>query len=95
MAYDGKVKKSLNERAKEYGVAMDTPDINRKERRKEAIYNIKEEKKKLAIREGRIIFEEKPEKLVHKGFCGSKKKYLAALKEKIKEKMKEDGTGNG
>ena len=50
MAYDGKREKTLAELAKEYGITTDLVSDNRKERRKEIKFNIKEERRKKAIR---------------------------------------------
>jgi hypothetical protein len=86
MAYDGKVRKSLNERAKEFGLALDFPSNNRSERRKELKSNIKEERRKKAIREGRKPYEEREVSMIQKRHYGTRKKYFAAVKDFISKK---------
>ena len=94
MAYDGKRGKTLQELAKEFGITTDLVSDNRKERRKEIKFNIKEERRKKAIREGRNPYEEREIKMIQQRYYGTKKKYLAAMKESAsKEKTEEPENG--
>jgi len=86
MAYDGKREKTLAELAKEYGITTDLVSDNRKERRKEIKFNIKEERRKKAIREGRKPYEEREVSMIQKRQYGTRKKYFAAVKDFISKK---------
>ena len=79
MAYDGKVRKSLNERAREKKIALDMPTINRKERRKDIADALRPKK------------DETLKTRISKKFCGSKKKYIAKCKEMKNMAVKTDG----
>ena len=68
MAYDGKRGKTLQELAKEFGITTDLVSDNRKERRKEIKFNIKEERRKKAIREGRKPYEEREIKMIQQRY---------------------------
>lgn len=94
MAYDGKRGKTLQELAKEFGITTDLVADNRKERRKEIKFNIKEERRKKAIREGRNPYEEREIKTIQQRYYGTKKKYLAAIK-KVAPKEKTEEPENG